>query len=357
MKRVLLGLLGAILVLALVGYALRTTIMRRMIPRVVEQNLTTNLLDRLPDGLHVVLCGAGSPLPDPKRSGPCAAVIAGDKLFIVDSGSGSSRMLSQLRIPQGRIDGILLTHFHSDHIDGLGELLLQRWVTGGHTIPTPVHGPDGVEAIVDGFNQAYAMDATFRVAHHGDEIVPASGAGGVARPFRQPIEGVAMRILSEDTFSVMAFRVDHDPVDPAVAYRFFYQGRSIVLSGDTKKNDNLRLYSKSADVLVHEALSPELVGYLTAGAEAAGNQSIAKITNDILDYHASPVEAAETAKEAGVGHLLFYHIVPPLLFEPMEAIFLEGVSDAYDGPVTLGRDGTMISLPAGSKEILVEQLL
>jgi ribonuclease Z len=69
------------------------------------------------------------------------------------------------------------------------------------------------------------------------------------------------------------------------------------------------------------------------------------------------MEAAETAKEAGVGHLLFYHVVPPLLLEPMEEIFLEGVSDAYDGPVTLGRDGTMISLPAESDEIVVEQLL
>jgi ribonuclease Z len=65
------------------------------------------------------------------------------------------------------------------------------------------------------------------------------------------------------------------------------------------------------------------------------------------------VEAAETAEEAGARHLLLYHIVPPLLFPGMETAFLEGVPAAYSGEVTLGRDGTRVSLPAGSTEIEV----
>ena len=56
-------------------------------------------------------------------------------------------------------------------------------------------------------------------------------------------------------------------------------------------------------------------------------------------------------------HLLFYHIVPPLLLSPMEGIFVEGVAEAYDGPFTVGRDGTLVMLPAGSDEIEVEQRL
>ena len=70
----------------------------------------------------------------------------------VDSGSGSSRVLSRMRIPQGRIDAVFLTHFHSDHIDGLGELLLQRWANGGHETPVPIHGPQGVEGVVAGLD-------------------------------------------------------------------------------------------------------------------------------------------------------------------------------------------------------------
>jgi ribonuclease Z len=65
------------------------------------------------------------------------------------------------------------------------------------------------------------------------------------------------------------------------------------------------------------------------------------------------VEAAESAEVAGAKHLLFYHIVPPMPVPGLASVFLEGVSDAYRGPVTLGNDGTRISLPAGSDLVRV----
>ncbi len=77
----------------------------------------------------------------------------------------------------------------------------------------------------------------------------------------------------------------------------------------------------------------------------------AKITADILDYHASPVEAAETARDARVGHLLYYHIVPGLILPGMEAAWLDGVDDIVDN-YTLGQDGTAFSMPAGSSDTM-----
>jgi hypothetical protein len=41
----------------------------------------------------------------------------------------------------------------------------------------------------------------------------------------------------------------------------------------------------------------------------------------------------------------------------METIFLEGVAETWDGPLTIGRDGTLVRLPAGSDAIEVEALL
>jgi ribonuclease Z len=108
---------------------------------------------------------------------------------------------------------------------------------------------------------------------------------------------------------------------------------------------------------VHEALAPQLVEVITRGATAAGRPNLAQITVDILDYHTSPVEAAEVARDAGVGHLLYNHIVPPLLLRPMQGLFLEGVAEVYDGPVTIGRDGTLVVLEAGSDAIAVEERL
>jgi ribonuclease Z len=96
---------------------------------------------------------------------------------------------------------------------------------------------------------------------------------------------------------------------------------------------------------------------LHEGARAAGRENLAKITHDILDYHASPVEAAEVARDADVGFLLYNHIVPPLLLSPMEDIFLEGVSEIYEGPIAIGTDGTLIRMDAGSDSIELSELL
>jgi ribonuclease Z len=357
MKRALTAVLGVIVIAAAIAWVYRGPLALMLMERVVVRNMGTSLLDDLPDGLHVALCGAGSPLPDPERSGPCIAVVAGRKLYVVDAGSGSAQSLARMGIPQGRVEAVLLTHFHSDHIDGLGELMLQRWATAANDSPTPVYGPRGVEQVVDGFNRAYARDAAYRVAHHGEEVVPSSGAGGVARPFDTPADGQGLTVLDADGLRVTAFRTDHRPVEPAVGYRFEYGGRSVVLSGDTKQSANVQRFARGVDVLVHEAISRKLVAVIERSAAKADRENIERIMRDIVDYHTTPVEAAEIARDAGARHLVYYHVVPPLPLTPLEGIFLEGVDDVYDGPVTLGRDGTILSLPAGSDIIEEGSLL
>jgi ribonuclease Z len=357
LKKLFVGVACLALVAGILVFVLREQITLALMRNVVAQTMASDPLAELPDGLHVALCGAGSPLPDPKRSGPCVAVIAGDQLFIVDSGAGSSRILSRMRIPQGEIDGVLLTHFHSDHIDGLGELLMQRWANGGRRTPTPVYGPTGVGEIVAGFDLAYQQDVAYRIAHHGADVMPRSGAGAEAMAFPPPAEGQGFAVVDDGGLRIVAFSVDHRPVAPAVGYRFDYGGRSVLVSGDTSKSANLEKHAEGVDLLIHEALSPQLVGVLSEGAVAAGRPRLEKITRDIVDYHTSPLEAAEIARDVKAGHLLYYHVVPPLLLAPMEGIFLDGVDAVYDGPVTLGRDGTFVSLPSRSEIIEVRQAL
>ncbi len=338
-------------------YIFAPQIALRLMDRALASNLSGSALDAFPDGLHFVLCGAGGPLPDPQRSGPCSMVIAGDHVFVIDAGSGGVRNLIRMRLAPGRIEAIFLTHYHSDHIDGLGELLMQRWVGGGHKEPPPVYGPPGVSRVVSGFNLAYDLDAGYRVEHHGGEIAPSTGSGGEARGFPLPRAGEDRIVWERDGVKVTAFAVDHTPVESNVGYRFDYGGRSVVISGDTIKSANLARVAKGADLLVHEALSFRLVERITAAAERARNARVAKITRDILDYHTRPVEAAQIAQEAGVKALVLYHIVPPLPLAALERVFLDGVGAAYDGEVILGRDGTFISLPKDSEEVEDDNLL
>ena len=302
-----------LIVIAAAGYSQRASIAERLMAVALPARMGTDQVATLEDGLHVALCGAGGPMPAPKASGPCVAVVAGEQLFLVDSGTNGPRNLQVLGYPLGRLSGVFLSHFHSDHIDGLGELATIRWATGNEITPLPVYGPEGVEQVVAGFNAAYAQDFIYRNAHHSDGVAPMSAAGMTAKPFVTPANGEVTIVYEGGGLVVEALRVDHEPVSPAVGYRFSYGGRTLLISGDTSKSDNISRFAKGIDLLVHEALSPELIGMMEKTAKDLGNDTLAKIMFDVPDYHASPREAAETARDAGVGHLLYYHVVPPII--------------------------------------------
>lgn len=354
-KKIGIAVITVVAVAAILNRTVGDRLLLGYMQKQVAANLSGARFAEFPDGLNIVLCGAGSPIPDSTRAGPCVAVIAGQQIVIVDAGAGSVRNLPLSGIPVGKVAAVFLTHFHSDHIDDLGDLMMQRWGNGAHTTPLPVYGPPGVEQVVAGFNMAYGLDDSYRVAHHGPAILPPGGAGGVARPFATPKPGEGLVVYEQDGLKVISFLVDHGPVAPAVGYRFEYRGRSAVLSGDTRKSANVAQFAKGADLLVHEALSPVLVGVLTAGAKAAGTANIEQITRDIVNYHTTPVEAAEIAEAAGVRHLLYYHLVPAVPMRRLEPIFLRGVAEVYHGGVTVGRDRSWVALPAGSAEVIVGQ--
>ena len=357
MKKFFAGLVVLALVIGATAFLFQKQIGERMFARAVEQGLLRDVVGDLPDGLHVALCGSGSPIPDPTRAGPCSAVIAGDKVFVVDAGEGGVRNLARMGLAGNGYEALLLTHFHSDHIDGVGGVIFQNWTGAGSTVQLPVIGPEGVEEIVAGFNQGYAIDATYRVAHHGEETMPPSGAGGSAQAF-QFEEGQEQQVVyDKGGVKITAFIVDHDPVRPAVGYRFEYKDRSIVFSGDAAKTPSIAKACNGCDIMVHEALNPKMVGTVNAAVAKAGNKRLAKITSDIPDYHASPVEAAETAKDGKAKMLVFSHIVPAVPLRYLNALWLDEVSDAYDGEVVMGQDGMLFSLPANKTSIEQDELM
>lgn len=350
--------LAAILLIAGMSVKLfQVPLATALLERTVDQRVARDATAGLSDGLHVALCGTGSPFPDPSRAGPCTMVIAGTRIFVVDAGEGGARNLMLMGLPVGRIERLFLTHYHSDHIDGLGPLMLLRWAGTPSTSPLPVSGPPGVEAVVAGFNQAHAADNGYRTAHHGAAIMPPSGAGAIAFPFALPAAGTGLVILDDAGLRITAFRVNHAPISPAVGYRFDYKGRSVALSGDTAFSPSLVTAARGADLLVHEALQPMLVKKLTAAFEARGIKNTAQVTRDILNYHTTPEQAADAARLAGVRALALNHIVPPMPMRFAYPAFLGDAHRHYSGPITIGEDGMMFSLPAGGTAMTEKPLL
>lgn len=360
MKWVLRGAIGlaVLALLAFVGLKLfQARIGKQVFERMAERLVGADQTVSLEDGLHVYFCGTGSPLPDPARAGPCIGVLAGETALVFDTGSGSLRKLAGMGFPVGETDHVFLTHLHSDHIDGLGEMMLQAWIGGSRRVPVGISGPEGTEAVVDGFLQAYRADAGYRTAHHGAAIASPAGFGAVATEIDLAAGGATGVVYEERGVRVLAFGVDHSPVSPAFGYRIDYKGRSVVISGDTVKSEAVIEAARGSDLLIHEALNREMVAVMSDAAAANGNAALSTVFADILDYHASPVEAAETAEAAGAGELVLTHIVPPLPSRFLYPAFLTGVDEAYEGPATIGEDGLMISMPAQSERTTHNNLL
>lgn len=330
---------------------LRSRIALAIVKRQLPKLMAADSVADLDDGLHVAVIGSGSPLPDVKRRSPCMAIIAGGKVYVIDAGEGASETMARMAIPPARIELVLMTHYHSDHIGGLGTVNLQRWVADGERPAMRVIGPPGVERVVAGMNEAYGLDSDYRVAHHGTEVAEPDTAAMIAETYVIPAGEDSKVVLEHDGLTVTAFVVQHPPVEPAVGYRFDYRGRSAVISGDTAYSETLIEAARGTDLLLHDALSVRLLKYVEDAAAGAGLPARSRILADVPDYHATAPQAADAARKAEAGALALTHIVPPLPLKGLENVFLADAGERFTGPLWLAQDGDLYSLPASGTEI------
>ena len=285
-------------------------------------------------GISAILLGTGVPIPNPQRGTACTAVIAGDRAFLVDTGRNCVVTLDQAGIFD--LDAIFYTHYHSDHFIGLGEILLNFGVAGIDR-SIPVLGPPGAVEVVEGIVATYRLDLEYRITHHGEKFSEA-----VMNPTVTEHEpGV---VLDEDGLKVTMFPVCHEPIEPAVGYRFEYRDRIVVISGDTRVCPEYAAGAEGADLLVSEAENAAMFNPALALARAAGNTRQLEMIQEGMEYHAETLALARMAQEAGVKKLALTHLFPSIPpTDAAEAAFIQGMSDYFDGPIIVGRDGMEVA--------------
>jgi ribonuclease Z len=274
--------------------------------------------------IKVTLLGTGSPIPDPQRFGPATLVQAGGQNLLFDAGRGVTTRLYQLKIPFREVTPVFITHYHSDHINGLPDLWLSGWLGGPwakRTTPMRVIGPKGLRELTDNLTKAYAADIRIRMA---DEHYPLSGVTFEPEEFER--NGV---VYEKDGVKVTAFEVDHgDVIKPAYGYRVDYKGHSVLISGDTRPTENVVKYGMGVDLLIHEvcAARPEITD---AQAKA------------VMAHHSSPQQAGTVFARAKPKMAAFTHIVLISRLNVPAPSVDEIVSQArqtYDGPLVAGTD-------------------
>jgi ribonuclease Z len=294
-----------------------------------------------PDALRVFICGSGSPL-GVGRAQACVAILTPNHFYIIDSGAGSTANVSRANLPLQRLQGVLLTHFHSDHISEIYELNLSSWVAG-RPEALKVIGPKGVKKVVAGINDTYELDRQYRVDHHGKELLNPQLALLDADTIKPGV------ILEDGDLTITAYVADHTPVNPALGYRVDYRGRSVVISGDSNVTPATKRISANVDLLIHDALSRPILTRIAAAAEAAGLNRRAKIVNDVVDYHASTDSLIALGEEIQIGMVTFYHLVPIPANIVMQKMFERNLPDNF----MIANDSDWFELPSGTKEIKV----
>jgi ribonuclease Z len=286
--------------------------------------------------IKVTLLGTGTPAPAMNRFGPSTLVEAGGQTLLFDAGRGAMQRLAQLKIHWKDIDGLFLTHLHSDHVVGFPDLWLTGWLgDSGRDRPLVVWGPRGTKRMMSLLEQAFDFDIRIRL--YDDRTAP-DGAVILAEDMN---EGV---VFENGGLTVTAFEVDHSPVRPAFGFRVDYGGRSVVLSGDTRISENLIRHAQGTDLLVHEVASPESFQRAGVDPERAAQ---------VIAHHVTPEQAGEVFAKieprlAVYSHIVEAHASEQDLIPPTRRTYSGAVEVGEDLMVILVGDEVEVRRPGGS---------
>ncbi len=260
--------------------------------------------------LSIFFAGTAGSIPTSRRGLPALLVRRGGERILFDCGEGTQRQLVS-SVGLADLTEIFLTHFHADHWLGLPGML-KTFDLRGRERPLTIYGPPGLSALLGlvlrmagrvGFElelveltpgDVLARDgyriAAVEVSHRGTALGYVLFEDERPGVF-DPEVAVALGLAPGPEFGRLQRGETIRGVVPDQVLGPPRAGRKLVISGDTRPCETIRIAAHQADVLVHEATFAEEEG------ERAADSG-----------HSTAPQAATLAREAEVRLLALTHV-------------------------------------------------
>lgn len=252
---------------------------------------------------RMILLGVGTGAPDVDRENTHMVWDGPGGPLLIDAGGSTYQRLLRAGLDPQELRGVVLTHSHADHINGLPALLFSMRLVG-RTEPLPIYGLAPtlqiVQTILDAFHlEDYAVPVDWRTVAAGDDLPLA--------------EGWRLRTaLTEHSRPCLALRFSDEASGAALTY-----------SCDTAPCPAVAELAHGAQVLIHEAT-----------------------VDEPSDSHTTPRQAGEIAAQAGVARLVLVHFSPHWTM-PVEQALAEVRAGGFTGQAEIGQENQALELVAG----------
>lgn len=282
-----------------------------------------------------------------------------------DTGRGTTQQLSKIGVPVGKLNGVFFTHMHSDHTEGLADMMQLRWHfnSGGPKVDLVCSG-DAKSPL------GHTLSCSMLAKHIGDAFIQSGEMAQRLAENKKRLPGGPADLLNVMTFSpgdepavvwssgdvtVSAIKSTHIPGH--ASYRVDTPAGSVVIGGDagndsqkpprdTSTSAQVEKLAKGADVIVHSTIHPVM-----------GPDKDSGFPPPIYFRQSTATDLGAMANRSGAKHLMLTHLIPPMGAAKQgpypipgggltEDDYKQAAADGgFSGNVVVGTDLATLTLP------------
>ena len=265
--------------------------------------------------MEIIFLGTSSAVPTLERNHPSIALRAFAEVMLFDCGEGTQRQLIEAKISPMKITKIFISHFHGDHILGLGGLI-QSLGFRGREKDLDIYGPKGLHKIINAISSFGYFQKNYNLNIHeiqDETVIETEDYVVECAKVEHNIPSYAYSIREKKKPLFLREKAEELGIPPGPLYGKLHngeevefegriikpeqvlgeakKGKKISYSGDTRPCEAMIRLARDSDILIHES-TYEAEDYQRA----------------VDNAHSTSVEAAEIAREANVNELVLTHI-------------------------------------------------